>query len=535
MITTRPREVPATGKSNSSASCKSFFPCARRWPTPHSRNVLHQDLKPENVMLGAYGETLVLDWGIAKIMGQPEDPASAGEAAYVQLPDAGKDTHETQAGSIMGSPSYMAPEVAAGLNHEVDYRSDVYLLGATLWPKSSPAGCRAARGPRFMRNHRAKAATPAPVPPRQVKPEVSRALNAICVKAMHGAIGKKIGIKPPPSLAEDVQRYLAGEPVSAYRESFLARAWGSLGQTTPPGPDANGGSGGAAWLHLALWLCQVLARSSNAASKTSARGRPVEEGRASTPRLEGVPPPGRRGAFPTPPSTDPVAEHSPYFDPARRWRLHSKSARPRRQLGATLEGTLPRWRKSGTRSRKSFTICSCCWPRQRKHVRGTTSRPRNAASPCWTKPPNCARRPKVTIASVAVRASGLATRSRLPRDLASGPKIREPPSPRWIISFYGEQYRHELVNQAGEPDGGESLAVRCAGADGEKAIEQYRSSLAIDPDHYWSHFQLGRGYARTWDGSPRRVGTLARNACCGGCGRRPRGDTVSTAASPWLS
>ena len=82
-------------------------------------------------MLGPFGETLLLDWGIAKVMGQPESD-SGNDESYVQLTESGEET-ETRAGSIMGTPMYMAPEVAAGLNDEVDQRSDVYLLGATLY------------------------------------------------------------------------------------------------------------------------------------------------------------------------------------------------------------------------------------------------------------------------------------------------------------------------------------------------------------------------------------------------------------------
>jgi len=107
----------------------------------HSRGVLHRDLKPENVMLGAFGETILLDWGIAKVMGQPDSHAAGegdgqgtgtGNGSLVHLHEADEET-ATRAGAIMGTPSYMAPEVAAGLNAEVDQRSDVYLLGATLY------------------------------------------------------------------------------------------------------------------------------------------------------------------------------------------------------------------------------------------------------------------------------------------------------------------------------------------------------------------------------------------------------------------
>src|SRR5205823_6284138 len=95
------------------------------------------DLKPENVMLGPFGETLVLDWGIAKVKGHPEvapsgDDSTGDGMTYVQLLESSEDT-ATQAGAILGSPSYMSPETAAGRNDEVDEQSDIFLLGACLY------------------------------------------------------------------------------------------------------------------------------------------------------------------------------------------------------------------------------------------------------------------------------------------------------------------------------------------------------------------------------------------------------------------
>ena len=186
----------------------------------HSRGVLHRDLKPENVMLGPYGETLLLDWGIAKVIGQPEiNPVEGDEAAFVHLEEPSSDT-ETQAGSVMGSPGYMSPEVAAGLNAEVDKRSDVYLLGSTLYEILTGKPPREGKSVLDMITQAQKQP---PAAPRSLNPQVGKALEAICLKAM--AMRKEDRYPSALELAEDVQRYVAGDPVSAYRDGFLARSW----------------------------------------------------------------------------------------------------------------------------------------------------------------------------------------------------------------------------------------------------------------------------------------------------------------------
>lgn len=91
----------------------------------HSRGVIHRDLKPTNVMLGEHGEVLVVDWGIAKVAGDPE----SDQGVVTDRPP----EHATQAGDIAGTPAFMPPEVARGRSYAVDARSDVYSLGAMLY------------------------------------------------------------------------------------------------------------------------------------------------------------------------------------------------------------------------------------------------------------------------------------------------------------------------------------------------------------------------------------------------------------------
>ena len=143
----------------------------------HSRGVIHRDLKPDNVMIGAYGETLVIDWGLAKLRGQPE---GTGSLSPVRL-SYGKDSSQTQHGVVMGSPQYMAPEVAEGLGAVADERTDLYLLGATLY------AILTGKAPRHGGSHTEiiqLAKTVPPPPPRQIKKDVPRTLDAICQKAM---------------------------------------------------------------------------------------------------------------------------------------------------------------------------------------------------------------------------------------------------------------------------------------------------------------------------------------------------------------
>ena len=105
----------------------------------HARGVLHRDLKSANVALGEYGEVMVLDWGLAKVLGRRR--ASSGQRrtsrenrCHRDLDLDTRDAHlVTHTGQVLGTPAYMAPEQAEGRNQDVDIRSDVYGLGAVLY------------------------------------------------------------------------------------------------------------------------------------------------------------------------------------------------------------------------------------------------------------------------------------------------------------------------------------------------------------------------------------------------------------------
>ena len=183
----------------------------------HSRDVIHRDIKPENVMLGPFGETLVLDWGLAKVLAQPEVVGTASSST-VEL-SRSENGAQTQAGSVLGTPAYMPPELAIGHAAEVGVTCDVYLLGATLYYLLTGQAPRAGRSyPEMIEMAR----TVTPIPPRRLDKQIPQPLEEICLKAMSKSPSDRY--QSAQAIAEEVRRHLAGQPVSAYREQLHARA-----------------------------------------------------------------------------------------------------------------------------------------------------------------------------------------------------------------------------------------------------------------------------------------------------------------------
>ena len=186
----------------------------------HSRHVIHRDLKPENIAIDSFGQVIVIDWGIAKVIGE----VNLG-VANTELDSAEVSSQSTMNGQVLGTPLYMAPEQAAGRIDDLDERTDIYGLGAILFailtgnaPHERSRDQSQDSGGRDMLSAIVSRPTPNAL---DTDSSVDDALAAICCKAMAGK--QYARYQSAMDLAEDVQRWMAGEPVSAQREKFVQR------------------------------------------------------------------------------------------------------------------------------------------------------------------------------------------------------------------------------------------------------------------------------------------------------------------------
>lgn len=158
----------------------------------HAHGVIHRDLKPQNIMIGSFGEVLVLDWGVAKILGGHEDGERGRHGDCHPVSPSPHLPVSTRDGTIIGTRDYMSPEQARGEIDQLDERADVYSLGAVL---------------HFLLKD---------------QPKPGRAAEAICSKAR--ANEKEDRYSSASELSADIGRLLDAEPVSAYRENAIEKA-----------------------------------------------------------------------------------------------------------------------------------------------------------------------------------------------------------------------------------------------------------------------------------------------------------------------
>jgi serine/threonine protein kinase len=186
----------------------------------HSKGVVHRDLKPANIMIGRHNEVYLMDWGIARLIGADERAIAAGVETLEQAPSGG-GRERTRLGDVIGTPSYMSPEQAAGKNLELEARSDEYSMGLILQecvtlrsavdgPSIHAVLLKAVQGLR----------DPAPI--GNALGEMPREIDAIVRKATQKDPSDRY--RSVRDLADDVRRFLRGEAVLALPEGALRRA-----------------------------------------------------------------------------------------------------------------------------------------------------------------------------------------------------------------------------------------------------------------------------------------------------------------------
>jgi eukaryotic-like serine/threonine-protein kinase len=244
----------------------------------HSRSILHRDLKPSNIMLGKYGETLVVDWGLAKAIGCAESAPTPAVDELTLMPHSSDSSVETQVGIMLGTPSYMSPEQALGRLDTMTQATDIYSLGATLYVILT--GHTHVEGKdklevleRVLRGDWC--------PPSRVKPGLPPAFDAIC----HRALAMKPEDRYPTALAlaADVEAWLADEPIRTWPEPWNLRFRRWMRRHRPL---VTAAAAVVLVTTLALSVGVVLLTAANERERAARRLAEIQEGEARTQRDE---------------------------------------------------------------------------------------------------------------------------------------------------------------------------------------------------------------------------------------------------------
>lgn len=185
----------------------------------HERGVLHRDIKPDNIMLGHYGETLVVDWGLAKVQSTTHDfdqPQTG--SAFMQPLNLSGSGDRTSQGVVVGTPMYMSPEQALGMHEQLTAAADIYSLGAILF--NMICNLHPIEG-KTTREIISKVRTGSTRDLTLVAPKAPRALVSICKKAMATTPEDRYGTAI--ELSEDLDRWMSAEAVKSHDETWIER------------------------------------------------------------------------------------------------------------------------------------------------------------------------------------------------------------------------------------------------------------------------------------------------------------------------
>jgi tetratricopeptide (TPR) repeat protein/tRNA A-37 threonylcarbamoyl transferase component Bud32 len=425
----------------------------------HSKGVMHRDIKPDNVMLGPFGETLILDWGLAKVVGQSEQPGNPSVKV-----SAG-DSSTTQDGAIVGTLTYLSPEAARGNPDDVDQASDVYLLGGTLYEILTGLPPRSGSSQLNLIEIARRHGTPRP---RQSEPSIPRALEAICVKAL--SFEKRERYPSAVALAEDMQRYLAGEPILAYQEPVVDRL-------------ARWARRHRRWIGQGLLLAGLLALAAFAIlshrEAQSLTQREVARGRlAEFYRLADE-------AHYYAANVDSVSEHAPYYDPARATVVGEAAQRiaaPWREPGDTFPQP-ESWTAFQSAHYDLLLVLATARLGPGSNQAGARAALALLDTANEIQPPSRSYH--------RLRGQSLALLGQADAAMGELELAESAATPATAQDFFltGERLRKQDVGTSADLLRSENPPKR---KHLDEAIGAYRTALRLDPRHYWSRFQLGR-------------------------------------------